>query len=263
MADDLLFSTTGPIATITLNRPDKLNAFTDSMITGYVAALRECQADDAVQVIVLTGAGRGFCSGGDVSTMGAGPEADSPRLAKSMLWDHIQQVPKTLAQMDKPVIAAVNGVAAGAGMDLASMCDLRTAAESARFAESYVKVGLIPGGGGAWFLPRLVGPSKAMELLLSGEFMDAAEAHRCGYVNHVFPDAELMEKTCELAERIAGNAPLSVRLIKRAMLQGLNMDLRTHLDQISSHMTVVRGSEDHAEAVAAFKEKRAPVFKGR
>lgn len=195
--------------------------------------------------------------------MGGGQEANSPRVTKERLWNHIQQIPRILAEIDTPVIAAVNGVAAGAGMDLASMCDMRIAAESARFAESYVKIGLVPGAGGAYFLPRIVGQAKAMELLLTGEFIDAQEAYRVGYVNYVYPDEQLVDKTYEFAERIASNAPLSIRLIKRAMLQGLNIDLRTHLDQISSHMTVVRSSEDHAEAVVAFKEKRPAKFKGR
>ena len=263
MTDQLLFEIDGSVATITLNRPEKLNAFTEEMINAYVAALRECRDNSDIRAIILTGAGRGFCSGGDVSAMGERKHENTPLSTKARLWDHIQHSPKTLAEMDTPIIAAVNGVAAGAGMDLASHCDFRIAAESARFAESYVKVGLVPGAGGAYFLPRIVGQAMAMELLLTGELIDAQEALRIGYVNHVYPDDQLMDKAREMAEVIAGNAPISVRLIKRAMLQGLNIDMRTHLDQISSHMTLASSSEDHAEAVAAFKEKRKPTFKGK
>ncbi|MCZ6728848.1 MAG: enoyl-CoA hydratase-related protein [SAR324 cluster bacterium] len=262
MSENLKFEIDNGIATITLNRPEKLNAFTPDMLEAWLAAYRECRDSDAVNVVVLTGAGRGFCSGGDVARMGDSADA-SPMDAKTRLASSVQQLPLTLAEMDKPVLAAVNGVATGAGMDVALMCDMRIAAESARFAETYVKIGIVPGAGGAYFLPRLVGYTKALEMLLTGDFVDAQEALRIGLVNQVVPDDQLMEKTYELARKISSNAPLSVRLIKRAMVQGLSMDLRSHLDQISSHMGVVRGSEDHKEALAAFKEKRTPVFKGR
>lgn len=261
MSENLKFEISGGIATITLNRPEKLNAFTPDMLEAWVAAYRECRDSDAVSAVVLTGAGRGFCSGGDVARMGESAEA-TPLATKTRLRSSVQQLPLTLAEMDKPVLAAVNGVATGAGLDVALMCDMRVAAESARFAETYVKIGIVPGAGGAWFLPRLVGPAKALEMLLTGEFVDAAEALRIGLVNHVVPDDRLMEKTYELAGQIVANAPLSVRLIKRAMQQALNLDLVAHLDQISSHLPVLRGTKDHLEAVAAFKEKRKPVFKG-
>ena len=263
MTDQLLFETKDKIATITFNRPENLNAFSNEMIEGYIAALQECRDSDNILVVVVTGAGRAFCAGGDVKAMKDNPESNDPRLSKSRLWDMIQRVPLTLAEVDKPVIAAVNGPATGAGMDLANMCDMRTAAESARFAESYVRMGLVPGAGGCWFLPRLVGMPKALELLFTADFVDAQEALRLGMVNHVFPDDTLMEETYKIATKIARRAPISVQLIKRATYQGMRTDLRTHLDQISSHMTIARASEDHMEAVDAFLEKRHPVFKGR
>jgi 2-(1,2-epoxy-1,2-dihydrophenyl)acetyl-CoA isomerase len=148
-------------------------------------------------------------------------------------------------------------------MDMASMCDIRLAAESAKFAESYVRMGLVPGAGGCWFLPRLVGMPKALELLFTADFVEAKEALEIGLVNHVYPDDQLMEETYKLATKIARRAPISVRLIKRATYQGQKVDIVTHLDQISSHMTIARSSEDHMEAVNAFLEKRHPVFKGR
>ncbi len=264
MSQELLFDIKDKIATITLNRPEKLNAFTNDMIDGYYNALLECRDSDAVNVVILTGAGRAFCAGGDVGGMGAdGKDENKPLNAKNRLWHHIQRIPKTLIELDKPIIAAVNGVAVGAGMDLAQMCDMRIAGASARFAESYVKLGIVPGAGGSYFLPRLVGPAKALELLLTGDFVDAEEALRLGLVNHVHPDDELMDKTYELAGRIAANAPVSLTLIKRTMYQSLNIDLRTHLDLISSHMSIARGTDDHVEAIAAFKEKRKANFKGK
>src|SRR5690606_15973690 len=148
--------------------------------------------------------------GGDIGTFGQNAERDSARLIKARLWDGVERIPRTLAQIDKPVIAAVNGAATGAGMDMALMCDIRFAAESARFAESYVKMALVPGAGGAWFLPRLVGPAKAMELFFSGDFVDSAEATRIGIVNQVFPDDRLMDETYAYARRVAKAAPISV-----------------------------------------------------
>jgi 2-(1,2-epoxy-1,2-dihydrophenyl)acetyl-CoA isomerase len=263
MTDQLLFETKDHIATITLNRPDVLNAFTEEMIEAWVAALQECRDNDDIHVVVLTGAGRAFCAGGDVRAMKESPDRNNPNLTKSRLWDMVQNIPKTLQEMDKPIIAAVNGAATGAGMDMASMCDIRVAAESAKFAESYVRMGLVPGAGGCWFLPRLVGMPKALELLYTADFVEAAEAKEIGLVNHVYPDDELMEQTYKLATKIARRAPISVRLIKRATYQGQRIDLVTHLDQISSHMTIARSSDDHMEAVDAFLEKRHPVFKGK
>jgi 2-(1,2-epoxy-1,2-dihydrophenyl)acetyl-CoA isomerase len=263
MTDQLLFETKDHIATITLNRPDVLNAFTEEMIEAWVAALQECRDNDDIHVVVLTGAGRAFCAGGDVRAMKESPDRNNPNLTKSRLWDMVQNIPKTLQEMDKPIIAAVNGAATGAGMDMASMCDIRVAAESAKFAESYVRMGLVPGAGGCWFLPRLVGMPKALELLYTADFVEAAEAKEIGLVNHVYPDDELMEQTYKLATKIARRAPISVRLIKRATYQGQRIELVTHLDQISSHMTIARSSDDHMEAVDAFLEKRHPVFKGK
>jgi len=263
MTDQILFETKDKIATITFNRPDNLNSFSNEMIEGYVAALKECQEREDVLVVVVTGAGRAFSAGGDIKAMKESTDRDNPRVSKSRLWDLVQRIPLTLAEMDKPVIAAVNGPATGAGMDLASMCDFRTAAESARFSQSYARVGLVPGNGGCWFLPRVVGMPKALELLFTADFVDAQEALKIGLVNHVFPDDQLMEQTYKIATTISRRAPISIQLIKRATYQGLRTDLRTHLDQISSHMTIARASEDHMEAVNAFLEKRHPVFKGR
>jgi len=261
MADDLLYEVSDRIATITLNRPEKLNAFTGPMIDRWAWALGEAQQDSGVHVVVVTGAGRAFCAGGDVERMGEG--APTPLDHKNALWEHIHRIPKTLDLMDKPVIAMVNGVAVGAGMGMALMCDIRVASEEARFSTGYVKVGLVPGDGDAFFLPRLVGIAKALELLWTGDFVDAREAERLGIVNRVVPAARLREETYALARKIADGPQIPIRLIKRVAYQSLRLDLRTHLDLVSSHMVITRETEDHKEGVRAFKEKRPPKFTGR
>ena len=258
---DLLYDVSDRVATITLNRPDKLNAFTGEMIDTWASSLAKAQADEQVNVIVVTGNGRAFCAGGDVARMGDGEP--TPLQHKNQLWDHIHRIPKTLEGVDKPVIAMVNGLTVGAGMGMSLMCDVRIAAESARFSTGYVRVGLVPGDGDTYFLPRLVGSAKALELLWTADFIEAADALRVGIVNRVVPDAQLKEATYAFAKQIADGPQVPIRMIKRLVYQSLRLDLRTHLDLVSSHMAVVRRTEDHAEGVAAFKEKRPAKFKGR
>ena len=249
--DDLLFAVSDGVATITLNRPERKNAFTFPMIEAWTAALQRCRTDEAVRVVVVTGAGTAFCSGGDIVEMGERLD-QPPQRRKAELHERIQRIPLTLEDLDKPVIAALNGVATGAGLDLALMCDLRYAAASARFAETYVRVGLVPGAGGAHFLPRLVGTAKALELFFTGDFIDAQEALRIGLVNGVHADAALMPEVERLARRIAKAPPLTLSLIKRAVYQGMRNDLRTNLDLISSHYAVVTATPEHRAAVSAF-----------
>ncbi|MBV9758705.1 MAG: enoyl-CoA hydratase/isomerase family protein [Alphaproteobacteria bacterium] len=255
MSEHLQFSVADGIARIVLNRPERMNAFTFGMIDAWVAALQHCRTDDAVKVVIVTGAGRAFCSGGDIVEMGQRLER-TPEQRKNELFNRIERIPLALEDLDKPVLAAVNGVATGAGMDMALMCDMRFAAASARFAETYVKVGLVPGAGGAHFLPRLVGPAKALELFLTADFVSADEALRIGLVNKVFPDESLTSEVEAIARRIADAPPLAVRMIKRAIYQGLRNDLRTSLDLISSHYAVVTASEEHREAVRRFVAAR-------
>jgi enoyl-CoA hydratase/carnithine racemase len=261
MADELLYEVKDRVATLTLNRPEKMNAFTGPMIERWAWALNEAQRDPDVNVVVVTGAGKAFCSGGDVARMGQGEP--TPLDHKNTLWEHIHRVPKALEQMDKPVIAMVNGVAVGAGMGMAVMCDLRIASDAARFSTGYVRVGLVPGDGDTYFLPRLVGSAKALELLWTADFIEAPEAERLGIVNRVVAAERLAEETFALAKRIADGPQVPIRMIKRLVYQSLRLDLRTHLDLVSSHMAVVRDTEDHKEGVQAFKDKRAPKFKGR
>lgn len=261
MSDTVVLEVSERVALITLNRPDKLNAFSDEMLMLLVARIDECAARDDVGAVVLTGAGRGFCSGGDVSTMG-GDADNRAHVTKEYIWHTIQAFPKRLAHFDKPIIAAVNGVATGGGLDLALACDLRVAARSARFAETYAKIGLLPGGGGAWFLPHLVGKAWALELLLAADFIDADTAQRIGLVNHVYDDDQLLSEARALAHRMAHMPPLSVRLIKRAVNHALSGDMTASFDLISSHIAIAKGGPDHAEAISAFRERREGKYQG-
>jgi enoyl-CoA hydratase/carnithine racemase len=258
---ELEYTVNDGVGTILLNRPDRKNAFTMEMIDDWTAALVSARTDADVRVIVLTGAGDAFCSGVDLERFS---EAESsPLERKRTLTDRIHRVAYALEDLDKPVIAAVNGVAVGAGMDMALMCDIRLAGRSARLSEGYVRVGLVPGDGGCYFLPRLVGTAKALELLLTGDFVDADEAHRLGIVNHVYDDDQLISQAYTLAGRLAAGPPVAISMIKRAVYQSARCDLRTALDLISSHMAVVQSTEDSKEAYAAFRDKRTPVYEGR
>lgn len=262
MSDQLKFVIDRGVATITLDRPEKLNAFTDEMLTDWVDALEQCRTDPEVRVIVITGTGRAFTTGGDIGGFDASA-ALSPADIKSRLVNGIQRLPRKMAEIDKPIIAALNGFATGGGLDVALACDIRFAAESARFAETYARMGLIPGAGGAYLLPRIVGMAKALEMLWSCDWVDAREAERIGLVNKVFPDGELLGATYAFARKVADGAPLSIQLIKRVARMSVGQDLNTALDIAASNLPIARASEDHQEALAAYRDKRAPKFKGR
>lgn len=258
---DIEFTLEDGIGTITLNRPERMNAFTYDMIDLWADRLEDWSRNPEVAVIVLTGTGRAFCAGGDLRKMGE-RKAESAWQRKNSLTSRIHRIPKILEDTDKPVIAAINGVAVGAGLDMALMCDLRFAAQSARMGETYIKAGLVPGDGGAWYLPRLVGQAKALELFWTGDLIGAEEAERIGMINRAVPDEELMDYTRAFARRLAAMPPVTLALTKRAVVQGLKTDLRTALDSVSSAFGVVTTTLDQKEAVAAFNEKRPPVFRG-
>lgn len=257
---DLRYEVADHIATITLNRPEKFNAFTLEMIDEWADRLAEAQGDPEVRVVVVTGAGKGFCSGIDLAWVDA---SDTPLAHKRVLADRIHRVALTLERVDKPVIAAVNGAAFGAGLDMALMCDLRFAARSAKVAESYVRVGLIPGDGGAWYLPRLVGLPRALELLWTGDTITAERGEQIGIFNRVCEDDALMEETYAFAGRLAAGPRVALAMIKRMTYQSLSMDLRSALELASSQMALIRSTEDSVEAYRAFKEKREALFEGR
>ena len=256
-----LYDVNGHIATITLNRPDAKNAFSPEMISLWREYLEEAKNDDDIRVVIVTGKGDTFCSGGDIRDMVDGKLKSWDM--KRFLWDGVHRIVLTLEDLDKPIIAAINGAAMGAGMDMAIMCDLRVCSDKAKLAESYIMMGLVPGDGGAYFLPRLVGVSKALELLLTGEVVNPEEALRLGIINRIVPHGSLMEETLKLAEKIAGKPPLAVRMMKRAVYQAQTSTLRAHLDYISSQLSLLSETEDHVEAAKAFLEKRRPVFTGK
>jgi enoyl-CoA hydratase/carnithine racemase len=264
--DILLCDEADGIVTLTLNQPDLRNPITGAeMLDALVAAIEAADRDIAVRCVILTGAGKAFSTGGNIQQMrlGGGLNDPQPAVTRRNYRNGIQRLPLLFESIEVPVIAAVNGPAVGAGCDLACMCDIRIAGESAKFAESFVKLGLIPGDGGAWLLPRIVGFSKASEMALTGEMLDAAEALACGLVSRVVPDAELMNAACGVAARIAANPPHAVRMTKRLLREGRTASLAAILEASSAAQAVCHATEDHREAVSAFLEKRAPTFTGR
>lgn len=259
--EHILYGIEGNVALITLNRPKAKNAFSPQMIHLWREYLEGAKADDTVRVIVVTGKGDTFCSGGDIREMAEGKLRSWDM--KRYLWEGVHRIVLALEDLDKPVIAAINGAAMGAGLDMAIMCDLRVCSDHARLAESYITMGLVPGDGGAYFLPRLVGTAKALEMLLTGDVITAEEAMQLGIVNRVVPHDNLMEETMKLARKIAGRPPLAIRMMKRAVYQAQTSTLRAHLDYISSQLSLLSETQDHIEAATAFLEKRKPAFKGK
>ena len=265
---DLLFEVQNRIATITLNRPDSFNAFSEEMILRWIDALEEIRDNDEIRVVVLKGNGKAFCAGGDVKAMTAGKgfyesESDftSTALArKNSLWKRIQRIPLLLEEIDKPVIAQVHGYALGAGLDMALMCDIRIAAETAKLSESYINVGIVPGDGAAYYLPRLVGTDHALDLLWNARMLHAQEAKELGLVTYVVPDDELDDFVAQYVERLTQQPAEVVRMMKRAVYQSQTMSLRSSLDYISSQMGIVTELPDHKEGVRAVLEKRKPRF---
>jgi enoyl-CoA hydratase/carnithine racemase len=257
----VLYRLEGHVAIITLNRPEVKNAFSPEMITLWRQFLEEARTDNNVRVIILTGKGETFCSGGDIREMAAGKLRSWEM--KKFLWEGVHRIVLTLEDLDKPIIAAINGAAMGAGLDMALMCDLRVCSDRARLGESYILLGLVPGDGGAYFLPRLVGIAKAMELFFTGDILSAQEALHIGLVNRVVPHDRLLEETLVLAEKISSKPPVAVRMMKRAIYQSQTSTLRSHLDYISSQLALLSETQDHLEAAKAFLEKRKPIFTGK
>lgn len=266
MSDPILTHRDGAILTVTLNLPEKRNPISDNgLIDALIDALTAADADISVRAVILTGAGSAFSSGGDLKAMKAGIGLRDPLPAQTRrnYRSGIQRLPLMFHALEVPVIAAVNGPAIGAGLDLACMCDIRVAGESARFAESFVKVGIVPGDGGAWLLPRIVGFSKASELALTGETIDAAEALAIGLVSRVVADDALLPTARSVAEKIAANPPHAVRMTKRLLREGQTTTLPALLDMSAAMQALAHATADHDEAVAAFLERRSPDFSGR
>jgi enoyl-CoA hydratase/carnithine racemase len=255
----LEYDVSNGVGTITLNRPEQKNAFTFEMIAAWARVVDEAAGDPQVGALILTGAGNSFCSGIDLAELRG--VSDTPLAHKSMLTNQIHRVMEAVERLDKPIIAAINGPAVGAGLDMALMCDMRLAGRSARMSEGYIRVGLVPGDGGCYFLPRLVGSAKALELLLTGDFVDADEALRIGMVNRVCEDADLAAEAHGLAEKLAAGPRVINGMIKRAVRHAFHGDLRANMDLISSQMAIAMSTHDSREALAAFLERRAPHFR--
>jgi 2-(1,2-epoxy-1,2-dihydrophenyl)acetyl-CoA isomerase len=249
------------VTTITLDRPDKLNAFAGTMREELVDALRIAEGEKSCRVVVITGAGRAFCAGGDVDFM-AGLQRNGNVDAFRKLLDAGREIVTQIANMPKPVIASINGVAAGAGCNLALACDYRLASSAAKLGETFVRIGLHPDWGGTWLLPRLVGYGRAMELLTTGRMVDAEEALRIGMVDRVVAAEELAAETKKLTASIAAGPPLAIAGIKRAMQASERNDLRTQVNLESQHQLECFRSHDAAEGMAAFFDKRAAKFEG-
>lgn len=263
----ILYDVNESIATITLNRPERMNAFSDALLREWEDAIRRAAEDEGVRAVILTGAGRAFCAGADLRVTGdedtvlmqgknAGERRNSLRFS-------VHRVPQALQFLDKPYIAAINGAAVGAGMDMASMTDIRIASDQSRYAMSYVKVGLIPGDGGAWLLPRLVGVQKALDLMWRGEMFDAATALEMGYLLKVVPHESLMEETRAYARELAEGPPVAIQLMKRLTYRSLDLSFPEGLEAAQAAMTIVQSTEDSLEGPAAFRDKRKPNFHGR
>lgn len=248
----------GAVALLTLNRPEKLNALNKQVHSDGVAALEELKNDESVRVLVITGSGeRSFIAGADIGEFkDQTPISRRNNFFESTLFNSIDSFPK-------PVIAMVNGFCLGGGNELALACDLRICSENAKFSQPEINLGLIPGGGGTQRLTRLVGEGRAMEIVMTGDMIDAETAHRFGLVNHVYPVAELEAKTMELAEKIAEKAPIALRLVKEAVKFASRSNLDEGLRREVDLFALCFSTEDKQEGVAAFLEKRKPVFKGK
>jgi 2-(1,2-epoxy-1,2-dihydrophenyl)acetyl-CoA isomerase len=254
----LLVNTTEGVMTITLNRPDALNALDLVMREELAEVLYTLRDDPEIKVLVLTGTGRAFCAGGDIKSMGGYTVVTGrARIKKAHRWL------LELVNLEKPTIAAVNGVTAGIGCNLALACDLIYASDQARFSQAFVKIGLVPDGGGMYFLPRAVGLQRAKELVFTGDFIEAPEAERIGLVARVVPHAELLPRVSDLTRRITQNAPGAISLAKSVLNKSLNVDLPTLLELEALAAASCMATADHEEGVQAFVEKRRARFLGK
>ena len=262
----LLVERDGPIAVVTLNRPDERNAISDhEQIREITEFCFNATRDMSIRAIVLTGAGKSFCAGGNIKNMQSktGMFGGSPFGIRNGYREGIQLIPAALTELEVPIIAAINGAAIGAGLDLTCMCDIRIASDKALFGETFVKLGIVPGDGGAWFLPRIIGMSRASQMTLTGEVIDAAKALEYGLVSEVVAPENLLDRAKEIAHTIAGNPGPAVRMAKRLLREGQDMKLGPLLELSAAYQALAHHTEDHTEAVNAFIEKREPSLKDR
>jgi 2-(1,2-epoxy-1,2-dihydrophenyl)acetyl-CoA isomerase len=259
-SDIILLDISDGIATVTLNRPERLNALSGELLDTLPGVIQKVADDDGVRCLVLTGAGRGFCAGGDIAGMASRDALGEDPVARLR---RNEEASRLLHEMPKPTIAMINGPAAGAGLSLALACDIRIAGESARLGTAFVRIGFSGDYGGTWMLQRLVGPAKARELYFTGDLIDAREAERIGMVNRVVPDDQLAAETRAFAERIAKGPPIALARMKQNMNLGLVSDYSKLLDAEAEGMIMTAMTEDNREAIKAFLEKRPAEFHGR
>lgn len=260
---DLIYEVKDHLARITMNRPEHLNCFSEEMIQLWTAALEDIRDRDDVYAVLLSGNGKAFCAGGDVKAMAAGDgffesrgDITSTALArKNSLWTGIQRIPLILEEIDKPVIAKIHGAAVGAGLDMALMCDVRIASENATLSESYFNAGIVPGDGGAYFLPRLVGRDKALDMFWTARVLKGEEAERIGLVTHTVPHEELDEYVENYMQKLLEAPQQAMRLTKRAIYQSEQSTLRSSLDMVSSFMGIVTELDDYRMRTAALVER--------
>ena len=262
---EIIYAKQERMATITLNRPSKLNAYSERMVHEIIGALGDARDDDNVRVIILTGSGRGFCSGGDISRDFQYPARyhGHPMEAMLEMRENMHQLVTLLQRFDKPVIAAINGAAVAGGLTLALSCDFRIAAQSARLGDTSLKFALIPDEGGAYLFPRFMGLERALRMSLFSEVYPAHKAKELGLVTEVVPDEELMATAHAWAQRLADGPPLAIRITKRMMHKQQTMDLSNALEDAALGVMVTNYSDDVKEGIAAFHDKRKPDFKGR
>lgn len=264
-ADEVIYEVSEGVATLTLNRPDRLNTISGPMLAQLTQFLVKANEDPAVRVVILTGTGRAFCAGLDLvdATQGSGIGSDKQVSTVSVNIDLRNTPPTVLFAMDKPTICALNGSAAGYGMDTAMGCDIRIAGESAKMAAAFVKRGVVPESGGTWILPRLLGWAKAAELIFTGRTLTARESLELGLINEVVPDAELPARAREVALEIAANAPLAVQSAKRLMRMGMSEGFNDHVHHVYLQFLQLIRTGDFKEGMTSFLEKRPADFKGR
>lgn len=260
---DLIYEVKGHLARITMNRPEHLNCFSEEMIHLWTKALEDVRDREDIYAVLLSGNGKSFCAGGDVKAMAAGDgffeshdDISSTALArKNSLWKGIQRIPLILEEIDKPVVAKIHGAAVGAGLDMALMCDVRIASESATMSESYFNAGIVPGDGGAYFLPRIIGRDKALDMFWTTKVLKGAEAERIGLVTHVVPDDELDDYVEAYMQKLLEAPQTAMRLTKRAIYQSKQITLRSSLDMVSSFMGIVTELDDYRTRTSALVEK--------
>ena len=265
MTEPVLYEQNGRVVTLTLNKPETRNALSDDLVSDLVAKLKQADADESVSCLIITGAGKSFSSGGNLKDIRAMTQERNLSTNEIRRWytEGIQNIPRTMQQITVPTIAAVNGHAIGAGCDLTMMCDIRIASEKAIFAESFMRVGLIPGDGGAWFLPRVIGMSRACEMSYTCDMIDAAKADKWAMVSEVVAPDQLLDTAMAMAERIAVHPPVGIRLAKKLIRDSQDMPLGPALEMAAGMQATLQQTDDHLEALDAMLENRKPEYRGR